>query len=312
MRRGQFNFIWLFAVVAGGAILFLAIYGALQFGDTLRYGSDTKAAKSIAILTDPLQAGFAEGSFGKIMFSQEARVNNICFDGEFGKNDISVSMRSSIGEVWNSPGGATSVHNKYIFSSEKSSGEDYYVFSKPFNFPYEVSDLIFLTTEDYCFVNAPDEVVDEVVGLNIPNVGTEDCEDGGSVNVCFGSGIDCDVVVYGSCMSGCDSVYDEGTVVKGSDDMKYVGSLMYGAIFSDKLIYDCNVRRLLYRSGKIAEEFSEKVDLMNARDCGTNLKNDLIVWGGLVSGADVEDLIFLRTVADDIERKNARELCGTW
>ena len=134
-NMGQFNFVWLFAIVAGGAILFLAIYGALQFGDTLRYGSDTKAAKSIAILTDPLQAGFAEGSFGKILFRQEARVNNICFDGEFGKNDISVSQRSDVGAEWNLAGGATSVYNKYIFSSEKSSGFDYYVFSKPFNFP---------------------------------------------------------------------------------------------------------------------------------------------------------------------------------
>jgi hypothetical protein len=311
-KVGQFNFVWLFAIVAGGAILFLAIYGALQAGDTIRYGSDTKAAKSIAILTDPLQAGFAEGSFGKIMFQQEARVRNVCFDGEFGKNDISVAMKSSVGEAWNSAGGATSIHNKYIFSSEKNSGFDYYVFSKPFDFPYEISDLIFLTSEDYCFVNAPEDVVDEVVGLNIPNIETDDCGDGEVVNVCFGGGADCDVVVYGSCMSGCDSVYDEGTVVKGSDDMKYVGSLMYGAIFSDRLIYDCNVRRLLYRTGKIAELFSEKADLMDARDCGTNLKGDLVVWGGLLNGAGVEDLMSLRPVADDIERKNVRGLCNLW
>jgi len=311
-NRAQFNFVWLFAIVAGGAILFLAIYGAMQVGDTFRYGSDTEAAKSISILTDPLQAGFAEGSFGKIVFRQEARVKDICFDGEFGKNDISVSQRSDVGEPWNSAGGATSVHNKYIFSSEKNSGFDYYVFSKPFDFPYEVSDLIFLTTEDYCFFNAPEDIVDEVVGLNIPNIETEDCEEAGSINVCFGSGADCDMTVYGSCVSGCDSVYDEGTVVKGSDDMKYIGSLMYGAIFSEKLIYDCNVRRLLYRAGKIAEEFSDKADLMDARGCGTNLKTDLIVWGDLVMSASVDDVIFLKTMADDIERKNTRELCGIW
>ena len=172
--------------------------------------------------------------------------------------------------------------------------------------------MIFLTAEDYCFVNAPWEVVDEVAGLNIPNIETEECEEAGRINVCFGSGVDCDVVVYGSCMSGCDSVYDEGTVVKGSDDMKYVGSLMYGAIFSEKLIYDCNVRRLLYRAVKIAELYSEKADLMNARDCGTNLKSDLIVWSDLLEGAGSEDLMFLRTVADDIEKKNVRGLCRVW
>ena len=309
MKRGQFNFVWLFAIVAGGAILFLAIYGALQAGDTLRYGADTEAAKSIAILTDPLQAGFAEGSFGKIVFRQESRVNNICFDGEFGKNDISVATRSDIGEEWSLPGGATSIHNKYIFSSGKSSGLDYYVFSKAFKFPYKVSDLIFLSPENYCFVNAPNGVP----GLNVPNIEVGDCVVADAVRVCFGFGDDCDVMVYGSCNSGCDSVYDEGIVAKDGVDMKYVGSLMYGAIFSDKGVYDCNVRRLLYRAGKIAEEFVEKADLMDARNCNTNLKPDLIVWKSLIENASVDDLASLRSMADVIEKKNRGEkLCGVW
>ena len=58
-RRGQFNFVWIFAIFAGGAILALAIYGAVQTGDMMRFGSDTEAGKSISILTDPMQAGFA-------------------------------------------------------------------------------------------------------------------------------------------------------------------------------------------------------------------------------------------------------------
>jgi len=308
MKRGQFNFVWLFAIVAGGAILFLAIFGALRFGDTARFQSDTEVAKSIAIITDPLQAGFAEGSFGKISFGQETRINNVCFDDGFGKNDISVATRSGIGKEWNLPGGATSIHNKYIFSSGGSSGFDYYVFSKSFNFPYEVSDMIFFIPDNYCFVNAPYDIV----GLDIPNVEVDDCGSGDSVRVCFGSGDDCDVMVYGSCSSGCDSVFDEGVVVKDGVDMKYVGNLMYGAIFSDKGIYDCNVRRLLYRAGKIAEEFVDKTDLMDARNCNTNLKPDLIFWREMVGNASVDDLSSLRTMANVIERKNSREGCGVW
>ncbi len=307
--KGQFNFVWLFAIVAGGAILFLAIYGALRFGDSARFQSDTEVAKSIAIITDPLQVGFAEGSFGKISFQQETRINNVCFDNEFGKNDISVATRSGIGEEWNLPGGATSIHNKYIFSSGKSSGLDYYVFSKSFDFPYKVSDLIFLTPDNYCFVNAPDGVP----GLNVPNIEVVNCSVADAVRVCFGTGDDCDVMVYGSCLSGCDSVYDEGIVVKDGVDMKYVGNLMYGAIFSDKGIYDCNIRRLLYRAGKIAEEFIDKADLMDARNCNTNLNADLIVWGVMVGNASVDDLSSLRTMTDVIDRKNAGEkLCGMW
>ncbi len=119
MKKGQFNFVWLFAIIAGGAILFLAVYGAVKTGDSARFQSDSEIAKSISVITDPLQAGFSEGSFGKISFREETRINNICFSGEFGKNDISVATRSSVGEEWNLPGGTTSIHNKYIFSSGK-------------------------------------------------------------------------------------------------------------------------------------------------------------------------------------------------
>jgi len=312
MKKGQFNFVWLFAIVAGGAILFLAIFGAMRTGDTYRYQADTEIAKSLSVITDPLQAGFAEGSFGKISFRQETRINNLCLGGGFGKNDISVSTRSNIGEPWNSPGGPTSIHNKYFFSSETSSGLEYYVFSKPFNFPYEISDLIFMTSDNYCFLNAPEEIADEIIGMNIENIEVDNCSLVDSVNVCFGSGSDCDVMVYGSCGSRCDTVYDEGTVSKSGGDMKYVGNLMYAAIFSDKLIYDCNVGRLMYRNGKIAEEFVAKADLMDARGCNTNLRGDLSVWVGLTINATSNDLMALRSMAENMDSKNDRELCGVW
>lgn len=308
-RNGQFNFVWLFAIVVGGAILFLAIYGALRFGDTIRFQSDTEVAKSISIITDPMQAGFAKGSFSRISFKQETRINNFCSDIEFGKNDISVATKSGVGEEWNLPGGATSIRNKYIFSSGEISGMDYYVFSKSFNFPYKVSDLIFLTSERYCFFNMPDDFL----GLDVPNIEIDDCSFSDAVKVCFGFGEDCDVMVYGSCSSECDSVYDEGIVVKDGVDMKYVGNLLYGAIFSDKGIYDCNVRRLLYRDEKIAGVFIDKADLMDARDCNTNLKSDLIIWKGMVGNSSVDNLSSLRVMANVLKRKNEGEkLCRVW
>ena len=311
-NRGQFNFVWLFAIVVGAAILFLAIFGAMRAGDTYRFQADTEIAKSISIITDPLQAGYADGAFGKIIFRQETRINNICFDGAFGKNDISVSTQSDIGEPWNLAGGATSIHNKYLFSSEQNSGLDYYVFSKPFDFPYEISDLIFITSDNYCFLNAPGEIADEIVGLNIENIEVDNCTLANSINVCFGNGNDCDVVVYGSCSSGCDSIYDQGTVSTSGGDMKYVDNLMYAAIFSDNLIYNCNVRRLMYRAGKIAEEFIAKANLMDSRGCNTNLKGDLSVWGGLTINATSDDLFGLKSMSDNMENKNNRELCGVW
>jgi hypothetical protein len=231
--------------------------------------------------------------------------------GEFGKNDISVATRSGVGEEWNLAGGASSVHNKYIFSEERGEGFNFYVFSKPFEFPYEVSDLIFMSSDTYCFLGAPDFIEDEVLGLGIDNIVFDDCgvED---ERVCFGGGTDCDAIVYGSCSGGCDSYYDYGVVAKGGYDMKYVGNLIWGAIFSDKAIYDCNVERLMFRTGKIAEVFSDKADLMDARECGTNLKGDLVAWAGMVDGATSDKLMGLGEYAEDLGKKNDRELCEVW
>ncbi|MBU2576794.1 MAG: hypothetical protein KKF50_03660 [Nanoarchaeota archaeon] len=310
-KRGQFNFVWLFAIVAGAAVLVLAIYGATKAGDTMRFQTDTEIAKSLAIITDPLQAGFAEGSFGKIIFRQETRINNVCLDGKFGRHKISVSTRLNIGQEWNIPGEEVPVHNKYIFSSERSTGKEYYVFSKPFEFPYKVADLTMMIPEEYCLVNAPEEIAEEI-NFNVKNIQVENCSEKGMINVCFGSGNNCDITVYGACTSGCDSVYDMGTVEKFGSTMKYVGNLMWAAIFSEKEIYECNVNRLMYRTGKIAEGFADKADLMDARGCNTNLKPDLVMWAGQTTGAGVENLMSLNSIAETLGNKNDREDCGIW
>ena len=309
-KKGEFNFALLFAIVAGAAILILAIYAAVRIGDTQRYQTDTETAKKISIITDPLQAGFTEGKFGKISFTSETRINNNCFDEDFGKNDISTSTRSGVGKEWQDAGGATSVYNKYIFSDKNDSGKIFYVFSKPFDFPYKVSDLIFITSKKYCFKNAPDIIKDEVEGLNIPNIAIENCS-AEDISVCFGAG-SCDINVYGSCTSYCESVYDEGYVEKQGEELFYVGSLVYAGIFASPEIYNCNVKRLTYRAGSIASIFLKKIDLMEGRDCNTNLKADLIYWQGLTANATSKDLISLNYIAKDMEIKNEKELCGVW
>ena len=310
-RRGQFNFVWLFAILAGGAILMLAIWGALQTGDTLRYGEDTKAGKSISILTNPLQSGFGESSYGVISFQNEVRIDNICSASGFGNDAIAVSTKSNVGEEWNLAGGTIIVQDKYIFSEERIQGEDFYVISKAFEFPYKISDMIFLFSDNYCFTNAPDFIADEVLGLRIEAINIVNCSDD-DVRVCFGSGVDCDMYVYGSCDSGCDSVYDVGVVSKNDGSYYYVGDLLYAAIFSNKYNYDCNVARLLYRTAAIGEIFENKVDLMNARNCNTNLLGKLIYWRGMLQNSTSEDLIDLVNYADNLGKANNAEDCGLW
>jgi hypothetical protein len=305
-RKAQFNFVWMFALIAGGAILFLAIYGALKVGEGEGYEEHTAIAKSLSFLIDPLQAGFSEGNFGTINFKEETRINNFCFEDDLGSNKISVSTRSKIGNEWKIPGVETRIHNKYIFSSEKDSGKIYYVFSKPFDFPYKVSDLIFITSKEYCFINAPDDVLGDV--SIVQNINTsEGCVNEGFVNVCFGSGGDeCDMVVYVNPDS------NSGTVSKAGAELTYFGGLLYAAIYSDKTIYECNVKRLLYRTGKIAENLALKADLMSAKNCNTNLRGDVLIWRDKTINATMDKLLSLYLDSGPLEMKNKGEVCGLW
>jgi len=308
-KRAEFNFALIFSIVIGVIILILSIYGAIKIGDTQKYKTDTEIAKQIAILTNPMQSGFAEGKLSKIEFNSDTRINNFCVAEGFGKNEISVSTRSRVGEEWTMTGGSTSVYDKYIFSILEEA-EDYYIFSKPFYFPYKVSDLIILTSEKYCFISPPNKIEDDINSLNFQNIEIGNCSSK-AISVCFNSN-NCDINVYGTCSSNCDSLYDEGYIEKQGDQLFYVGNLVYGAIFSDKTVYKCNVERLMYRSSKIAEVFSKKADLMNARDCNTNLKSDLIVFNSVLLNSSSEEIIQLNQVSKEIERKNERELCGLW
>jgi len=305
----EMNFALLFAIIAGAAILVLAIYGATKLGEMKRYQTDTEIAKEISVITDPMQAGFAEGSFGKIVFNQETEINNICFSSGFGKNEVSVSTYSRFGGQLSS-GGATSIYNKYIFSPESQTAEQFYVFSKPFYLPYKISDLIFLTSKNYCFLHSPEEIEDEISGLRMPNVKTANCSSD-SVRICFNS-FGCDVNIFGTCMENCNSAYDEGYVEKGNERLYYSGSLLYGAIFSDPDVYECNVKRLLYRTAEIAKLYEQKADLMNARSCSTNLKADLILFRALAESSSSKELAQISQIAKQIEIKNRAELCRMW
>jgi hypothetical protein len=308
-KKGEFSFVWLFAIVAGGAILFLAIYGAVRFGDTLKFRQDTETAKTLSILLDPLQASFADGSFGKMSFGQPTRINNFCSSGGLGRNEIIISTMRGRNE-W-STGAPISISNKYIFSNSMNEGKEFIIFSKPFKFPYKIADMTILISDEYCFLGAPKNIEDEIIGLRLPKVKIENCT-GNEIKVCFGPQNQCDIRVYGACVYNCNSPFDEGTVEKDGKTLRYSESLIYPAIFSDKSTYDCNIKRLLTRASYISETMAEKADLMNARSCGSNLKSDLVTWKSLTLNSTADDIIALNTISKELESNSQRETCRLW
>ncbi len=321
-KRGfQISFAWLFAIIVGAFILFLAIYGVTRLISLGQYEISTETSKEIGILLNPLETGFETGKVTSLSLARETRIYNTCnADSFFGRQVISISQKN-FGR-WPEPSEGVSFRNKYIFSKRTAEGKDFYIFSKPFNFPFKVADLIYLipVSEEYCFIDSPPEIEDEILDLEPKNIilesSIDSCSDK-SLGVCFspaGSALaDCDIRVN----------YEAGYVDKSkssenNEDSKRVyfddDSLMYAAIFSDSGVYECQVRRLMQRVEQLALLYKDKEILISQRGCYSNLREELLLLGnsaGSVTGS--EDInSYLINLANDIEQKNENSYCRLW
>ena len=303
MKKAQFNFVWIFALLVGASILALAIFGATRTGSTADAEKSAFLAKSILVLTNPLQAGFSDASYGEIILGSEAKIENSCNSIDFGESEIGVFVRKGGG--WSLRGPRVSVKNRYIFSNRTVEGERVGVFSLPFNFPYKVADLLILLDENYCFEGAPKNFKTTLLNLKSPYLSFGNCGSN-ATKVCFGSGRSCDVVV--SCTGSCE----RGSVKRDGKSVEFAGNLIYAAIFSDSKVYSCNVKRLLFRARTLAEEFAEKSKLLAARPgCGSRLDTDLASWKNLLSGRR-QSLGSLYNSMKGLENKNSALRCRVW
>jgi len=298
----QISFAWLFAIIIGAIILFFAIYASVKLIKTEEGVSGAEIGKEISVLLNPLETGFGEEKTTPLTIPVESRINNRCGSlDNFGEQEISVSQKSK-GE-WTKTGVGTVSYNKYLFSNKSVQGKNFYLFSKPFEFPFKVADLIFLTSaeESYCFVDAPKEIQEELTSLSQANLFTANCPSG-SIKVCFKGGENCNINVD----MNDKSVEKRGDLVYFETD-----SLMYGAVFSDKEIYECQVQRLMGRLKELAFIYNDKENLISERGCPAEV-NILPLADVANSLKDSADLIIVKAVADDAEDENKRAYCELW
>ena len=264
----EFNFAWICAIIVGAVILFLAIYSASQLVRTNRNIQDTEIGKQIGILLSPVEASIeSETSPGPIIFNTEARIYNDCdISGNFGSQEISVATKSGIGKDWEKQGIPSTFYNKYLFSSNIMEGKKFFLFSKSFEMPFRVGNLIFMWSnkEEYCFVNAPNEVKEVIESINAAGYKNLNLsEDGkcklGTRKVCFSG--NCDVVVD----------INSKTVRKEKKVLYYEGSLLYGAIFTSPEIYECQTKRLMKRASELALLYNDKTQNLASAGCNSNL-----------------------------------------
>jgi len=301
-RAMQLPFAWIFAALIGAFILFLAIYIAVKLINTGETETDLKTGNEIGILLNPLETGFQSSQTTFINIPAETRIYAGCLEkGTFGEQTIKISQLSF--KKWTDTNIKVSFQNKYIFSRNYSEGKKFFLFSKPFEMPFKVADLVYLSSskEKYCFIDAPKNIKDELDSLGQENIATEDCSTD-STNVCFSYGGSCDINVD----------YTAKVVAKKSDRLYFEGdALMYAAIFSEKQTYECHVKRLMQRLEQLSLLYREKATWVSRKDCNSNL--NLASLAAVANNfQDSRDLLSLGIIADGIKRDNEFADCKLW
>lgn len=309
-RKGfiQISFPWLFAIIVGIFIIFLAIYGVTKLIKTEQTVQDIKTSKEIGILLNPLETGFEDVKKPTPLgFPVDTRMYNDCtIDGQFGKQIIRVSQKSF--NQWTDTDIDIGFSNKYFFSKDIVEGKEMFVFSKPFKFPFKVTDLLYLisSNEVYCFINPPNDIEEELEDIGSENLLSENCSNIKNVTkVCFTGGSNCDVNVNTVSQS----------IEKREGKVYYEGdALMYAGIFSEPEIYECQLQRIMKRLKILTELYNNKAVLIIASNCNTNLEGDLLQLNSLAdSFQDSVDLFKMTDTVNEIERKNNdNSRCKLW
>ena len=294
------SFNWIFAIIAGSVILFLAIFSAGKFIRTSEQTVFTETAASLISLFDPLETGLASGKAHEIGFKKKSRIFFDCNENTnfpFGKQTIAFSEQT-FGDKFGEKGGRVNIDNKYIFAEEVVEGDKVYVFSKPFFMPFKITDIIVVTSADdnYCFYDSPEYIQESLEGLNLKNIHfpnqTSKCE---GIDVCFElNRIGCEIKVF----------EDEGYVLnkKYGQRAYYVGNLVYGAIFSSPDIYECNVKRIKSKFDELAKLYLNKIDIIERKECDSNIGLKLNSVLGSIENS--RDLIGLYKEVEEIDSIN--------
>jgi hypothetical protein len=292
-KRGylQISFGWLFAIIVGIIIIALAIYFVTKMIDNRSIVQSAKTSKELESLLNPLETSFESAVTGSIIFPEDTRIYNRCDNrSNFGTQKIEIVQKRY--NKWRETDTESISQNKYIFSEKYTEGKVFYIFSKPFEFPFKIANLIYITSasNNYCFIDAPEDIEDEISDLNknIPNLRLRgECSEN-DVKVCFGRG-DCEVLVD----------YDAKKVRKENEIMYFeTDALMYAAIFSDKATYECQLKRLMQRVQILSKIYTDKESLTSIK-CDSDLSANLLALSSSAS------------YLDDIKDKNTGE-CKLW
>lgn len=317
-KRGQLNisFGWIFAIVVGAFILFLAIYGVSKFMNIQETQQSAESSVSISNLLNSLETGFETGQKATISTGVDTRIITQCENqGLFGRQKIRTQQKTFDTYTSDENSIEVTTRNKYLFLDDNIEGKIFFAFSKPYEFPseksyefpFKIADLIYLTSSDdnYCFRNAPSDIEEEITNINQDNFYTENCPQD-STDVCFNLGASsCDVEVS----------TNSGTIQKDSDTIYFEGdSLMYAGIFSSKEEYECQINRLMKRAKQLTVIYQEKASIEKSQGCDSEMEISLYDFGILLDSFENSGQIFeISEAARELNSLNSNKGdCKLW
>lgn|SRR3989338_3097334 len=314
----ELSFNWIFSLIVGGVILFLAIYAASQLTDEERRVQQTFTGQELvtrlSMLTTSRESTLRPGN---LSFSTQTRITPRCtLQGQFGTQEINVASRSGIGKPWKDTGIPAKSSELYFFSGTPSEGKSFSMLVKPILLPFKVGDSVTLWSGTYCFVQPTAEIQEDIALLEssgnkvmIANR-VQDCTRN-STRVCFS--------VAGSIpgtKSACSIIVDitKQTVEKQGRTVSYIDPLVYAAIFGDNELYECNVQRIMRRASFLAGLYLDKSSFIASRSqegCSSALQSDLAEYRSLVQNGTSRSLAPLLIKARELNEKNP-EACPLW
>ncbi len=315
-RRGfEMSFAWIFSIIVGAVIIFLAVYAALELGYGEREVADSIAAQELQGLFYPLTTtGESASKPGNISFPTSTRLSTSCLaEGVFGIQEIRIATRSGVGNPWQEAGVPARSSTTYLFAANLTEGKDFFTLVQPFNFPFKIGDIITLWNGQYCFINPPQEISNEIESLHLDASGfivsaTSTSCPARSTQICFLGGV---------AASTCTITVDVAgrRVIKQRQTLSYEKPLFYAAIVADSALYECQVQRMFHRSAELARLYRSKSEFVAARShtaCSAALQPELSAYATLTSTATTRQLSLIEIKARQLATLNGQLTCPLW
>ena len=88
---------------------------------------------------------------------------------------------------------------------------------------------------------------------------------------------------------------------------------MFGAIFAEQDLYECQVNRLMLRAANLANLYLDKSKFISSKECTSGLERELIQLKNSASTFKTnKNFALIKQIADDLEEKHFDAVCKLW